>query len=88
MDASAGYDAILRALAAEPRIRIVESFFDEVNFGNFIVRFEADGQPRSIVNDRGELVLCSDLEGSRDCRTALQSLYGVDKPALLRALGL
>lgn len=68
--------------------RIVESQFNEANFGNFVISFEVDGQPKSIVNDRGELVLCDDLEGSRDCKTVVQSLADADESIVISALNL
>jgi hypothetical protein len=86
MNARDAYEATLRAVGADPRNRILECVFDEVNFGNFIVSFEQGGLHRSIVNDRGELVLCCDLEGSRDCRSVVRSLREVDEQRVIRAL--
>jgi len=88
MDGREAFEAIRDALNAEPRRRIIESRYEELIFGNFIIAFEHDGQPSSIVNDRGELFLCSDLSGSKGCTVILPSLYEVDEQGLLRALGL
>lgn len=88
MDPREAYDAILSALGADRRKRVVRSDFDERSFGNFIVGFEEAGKPGSIVNDRGELAVCGDLDGSRDCTTVILSLRDVDAQTVLRALRL
>jgi hypothetical protein len=88
MDAREAYEAISRSLGADPRNCIIKCVFDERNFGNFIISFEHSGAPRSIVNDRGELVLCDDLEGSVGRRTVVPSLYGLDEQRVVRALKL
>lgn len=87
MDSRDVYDAILRAIDADPRRQLVASRFDDAAFGNFVISFEEDKRPRSVVNDRGELVLCTGLNGSGGCTTVLSCLPGADEEAVLRALG-
>ncbi|MCW3797935.1 hypothetical protein OMW55_08980 [Sphingomonas sp. BN140010] len=86
MDAREAYETILSALHADPRKRIVSSLFEEANFGYFLIGFEDEGRAKSILHDRGELVLCGDLHGSQDCTTALASLATADQPTAIRAL--
>jgi hypothetical protein len=81
-------EIIRGAITRDPNKRLVKSTFDEASFGNFIISFEEDGRARSVVNDRGELVVCSDLEGSRDCVTVLGSLHGADEQLIINALKL
>ena len=88
MDAREAYQTILSALDADPRKRVVSSRFEEANFGNFVIGFEDEGRAKSILHDRGELVLCNDLHGNQDCTTALASLATADQPTALRALNL
>lgn len=68
--------------------RFVESSFDETNFGNFIIKFADETGERCVICDRGEIVLCDDFSGTKDCRSVLLSLYEVSKPMLLEALKL
>jgi hypothetical protein len=86
MDSKVAYGSILRNLQAEARAQIVDSVYDEQNFGNFVVSFTVDSQLRSLVLDRGELAICSDLEGSENCRTVVQSIYELDEDAVLAAI--
>jgi hypothetical protein len=88
MDARKAYEAISKTIGADPRNRIIKCVFDKENFGNFIISFERGGAPRSVVNDRGQLVLCDDPEGRLGCRTVVQSLYGVDEQRVIQALKL
>jgi len=88
MDTREAFEAIRSALDADPCRRIVESRYEELIFGNFIIAFEHGGRPRSIVNDRGELCLCNDLSGSKGCALILPSLWDVDQQGILRALEL
>lgn len=87
MTAREAYDVIRRAIGADPHKRVLRSEFDEGVFGNFIIAFEDRGRPRSIVNDRFELVICDDLEGEK-CRTVLRSLRDADEAGILNALDL
>jgi|KBSSwiS6_1023812.scaffolds.fasta_scaffold58882_2 hypothetical protein len=80
MNPEEAYDAIRRVISADPQKRIVDSSFDAMSFGNFWVTFDDNGQRKSIVNDRGELVL--------DGQTAMLSMYEVDEPTIMRALRL
>ena len=88
MDTKKAYETIRQALDADPRKRVVDSIYDEINFGNFWISFEADGQPRSVVNDRDELVLCRDLRGTVDCVTILPSLREADEQTVVRGFDL
>jgi hypothetical protein len=81
------FDAIRQAIARDPRKELVDSRYEEKVFGNFIIAFRDEGQPRSIVNDRFELVVCDNLEGD-DCRTILRSIREADEGTILQVLGL
>lgn len=88
MRSKEAYNAIRKALASNPRTSIVECTYDTAAFGNFLIAFEADGEPKSVVNDRGELVLCGDLAGTRNCETVVPSINDVNERMILKALGL
>jgi hypothetical protein len=85
VDTRDAYDAILTALGADPRKHIVESFFHEENFGNFWISFEDNGRPRTLVNDRGQLILGRGRLG-REETTVVQSIREADERTLLQAL--
>jgi hypothetical protein len=68
--------------------RLLDSAFDERNFGNFHISYKEGAHDKSIINDRGELVLCRDLEGRRKCTTVLSTLQGADQRTLRAALRL
>jgi hypothetical protein len=88
MDSRDAFDAIQRALEADPRREMQASRYEAALFGNFVISFEEDGQSRSIVNDRGELMICAGPDGEGTCRTLLPSLAQADEQTVLRALGL
>ncbi|HKH27694.1 MAG TPA: hypothetical protein VKA61_05075 [Sphingomicrobium sp.] len=82
------YDTIRRALADNQRTSIVDCTYDDAAFGNFVIAFEVEGRPSSVVNDRGELALCSDLAGTRQCTTVLRSIDDADEQTVIEALKL
>lgn len=82
------YDAIRSALATIPGTRVLDCTYNDAMFGNFVIGFEVQGIARSVVNDRGELALCSDLAGTQHCKTIVRSIATVDQQALIEALAL
>jgi hypothetical protein len=82
------YDTICRALEADPGKRIRDSVYDEEVFGNFFIAFEGEGEPRSVVNDRDQLIIYRDLAGTEDGEITLSSLRDADEHKLLAALNL
>jgi len=82
------FDAIQAAIAADAGKRMVDARYWPEVFGNFIVAFEEDGRPKSIVCDRFELVVCEDLQGERGCRTVLRSVRETEPSEVLKTLGL
>jgi hypothetical protein len=88
MGPNEAFDAIRRELATKPGTRVLDCTYTDTSFGNFIIGFEAHGQARSVVNDRGELALCSDLEGTQHCKTIIRSIAAVDEHELIKALAL
>jgi hypothetical protein len=88
MGSREAYDTVRKALASSPRTSIVDCTYDDATFGNFVVAFELEGQPRSVVHDRGELALCSDLTGTRQCATVVSSIADADEQTLIEALKL
>lgn len=88
MDTKDVFEAICCALREHPERRLVEArYFDEM-FGNFIIDFEDRGRPRSIVNDRFDLVLGEGFGGNQLGETVLRSLREADQRAILDALNL
>jgi len=88
MGPNEAYDAIRTVLATRPGTRLLDCSYNDASFGNFVIGFEADGQARSVVNDRGELALCSDPAGTQHCRTIVRSIAALDEHALIEALAL
>ena len=86
MGSEEAFTAIRRALGANKRVRLTKSIYDDESFGNFVISFQHAGKARSIVLDRGELILCSDPDGDGESKTLLSSIYEVDEQAILRAL--
>ena len=87
MDTKAAYNAIIRAIAADPNRRLAESVFDEEVFGNFIVAYHEKGRVRTLVNDRGELVRDDPADLARHV-IVVPSIGNQDERSLLRMLGL
>ena len=82
------YELICGALKRAPRRRFIEAhYYDEV-FGNFIIDFEDDGRPSSIVNDRFELAVCDAVGGEGTGKTVIPSLQEADEGTVVRALNL
>ena len=86
MDSRQAFDAIQAALKANPGFKIIDATYDEDAFGNFVISFVRDTAPQSFVLDRGELVLCDDMDGSNECRTVLQSICDVEEKVVLNAV--
>jgi hypothetical protein len=86
MQTKAAFEAIQRALSKNPRRRVVRSSFDERVFGNFVIAFVEDGQPASLVNDRGQLLLYRGLEADEYRLTLLENLYEADEATVIEAL--
>jgi hypothetical protein len=82
------FDAIQTAVAADNRKRLVNAQYWPEIFGNFIVAFEEEGRPKSIVCDRFELVACEDPSGDEGCRTVLRSIRNAEPAEVLKALDL
>jgi len=88
LDSETAYHIILRQFKLSPGNELVDSLFDEENFGNFFFSFRASGKDMSIICDRGELVICGDLLGGKDCKTLFPSLHNLNGDLLLKAIGL
>ena len=83
MDTREAFDVIQRSLNADPRKRLVESFFDERAFGNFWVTYEEAGERLSLVNDRGQLILYDGPTGDRFRSMLLIDLPKADERAIV-----
>jgi hypothetical protein len=88
MEAREAYEVIRDAVEANPRRRIVDSFFDDQNFGSFIISFEEDAEARSIVNDRGFVWVAEGFDGSGASRATVPSLNDADGSSLVEGLNL
>jgi len=86
MGAEDTYDAICKAFEGDVRIRVLRAYLDELAFGNFIIAFQLNGQPKSIVNDRGQLFLHDNLSGAGAGTEVVRSLYNADEDTLLQTL--
>lgn len=86
MDTRAAFDTIQRKVKADPRKCIVESFFDEQVFGNFWITYDEGGERRSVVNDRGQLILYDGSAGDRFREMLVSDLRSADEKAVLEAV--
>ena len=88
MKSKDAYDAICAAIKADPRKHLVSSDYSNEHFGNFVIAYEENGAPKSVINDRLQLALCDDLDGIENCRIVLHSLQGADEATTLSTIGL
>ena len=82
------YEAVCRAINADPRRRIVDSRYDEQNFGSFAVSFEEGSEARCVVNDRGYLFVARGLDGTGEAIVTVPSLREENVKSLLQTLSL
>jgi hypothetical protein len=85
VDLRDAFEAIQKKLETDLGSDAVEGHFDDATFGNFWVRYVEAGETRSIVNDRGQLIL---YEGPDDhfSKLLLQDLYSADPQSVLDSL--
>jgi hypothetical protein len=88
MDTRDAFEAICCALRKHPERRLVDARYSDELFGNFVIDFEDEGRPRSIVNDRFELVVGEGFGGNQLGETVLRSLREADEKTILDALSL
>ena len=84
MKSKAAYDAIRNAVEADTSKRMIESHYDEQNFGNFVIAFEENGERKTVVNERGFVTASAGL----DCIATVPSLHDADEQTLLRQLAI
>jgi hypothetical protein len=73
-DPEAIYNAINNLLKKMQDVKIVDCRYFPAIFGNFIISFTLNGKPKSLVNDRFELLICDDLGGDGRRNTILDSI--------------
>lgn len=88
LNSETAYHIILKRLKLSPNSDLVDNSYDEENFGNFFISFKDRERHMSVICDRDELVICSDLLGTKDCKTAFSSLLNLNEDLLLKAIGL
>lgn len=88
MQSEEAYEAIRDAIESDAAKRSVRAMFDQRHFGSFLISFEANGQARCVVNDRGCVVMTDDAQGTGRSIATVPSLLDVDRQTLLRTLGL
>ncbi|MEA1072452.1 hypothetical protein [Sphingomonas sp. LY160] len=86
MDTREAFEAIRRRVNSDPRKSLVESIFDEHEFGNFWVTFEEAGERLSVVNDRGQLILFDGPMGDRFRKMLVSDLRDANEQAVLYAV--
>ncbi len=86
MDNRKAFDIIHRKIEANPRKSIVDSFFDESAFGNFWIAYEEDNERLSVVNDRGQLILCDGPAGAHFRAMLSSDLRVADEKAVWEAV--
>jgi len=88
MNPKEAYELVRSAIEADPRNRPISGFYDEQCFGNWIVSFQAGGEAKAVVNDRGFVSLARGSDGSGEAIATIPSLRDADKASLLQALKL
>ena len=86
MDTRDAFDAIERAVNADPRKRIAEIAYDEQVFGNFSITYDEGGERLSIVNDRGQLFLYGGPAGDEFRSMLVKDLRSASEQAVLEAV--
>ena len=67
---------------------LVDSFYDEVNFGNFVIDCKGLRGGQSIVCDRSQIYICDKPGGEGECELVLASIYEITDRQLMQSLGL
>jgi len=74
MTSEDAYNTICNVFYASKKRELVNSFFDIDNFGNFVVEFLDETGGGAVICDRGQVHVCADSSGTKDCRLLVQSL--------------
>ena len=82
------FELICGALRQRSDKRLVNADYYDHMFGNFTIDIEDESRPRSIVNDRFELVVCEAFGGEGQTRTIFANLRLADEHAVMRSLDL
>ncbi len=80
------YNTIINVLTSHSGVKILSKLYDADTFGNFIIAFTYHEKDRSIICDRGQIFICNDLLGRKDCKTIISSLSEVSKEIVISAL--
>lgn len=86
MDAEKAYDIICNTLCEGKSKQITNAFLDKESFGNFVVEFSDETGSGAIICDRGQVHVCADPSGAKDCRLLVQSLYEATEQELVEAI--
>ena len=86
METEAAFDAIRRKLEGAPRTRITSSFYDASSFGNFWISYTQKNERRSIVNERGKLIVTNGSPAGPLREVLVEHLNSADEAALLASI--
>lgn len=67
-------------LCSSNKRNIISSFYDENNFGNFVVTYEQNSRINSLINDRGSIMICKgDPNDTSNCEVLIESLFLINE---------
>lgn len=75
MNSEEAYNIICDLFRRDKAKQILNSFLDIDNFGNFVIEFLDETGGGAVICDRGQVHVCADSSGTKDCRLLVQSLY-------------
>jgi len=88
MTSEEAFQLISESVCSSSDMELISRYFDEENFGNFLIGIRHAHRERSILCDRGQILLCDGLAGADKCRLAVPTLHDVSEASLLHALEL
>ena len=83
MTSEEAYNIICDVFHKDETKRLVNSFLDVDNFGNFVVEFIDETGGGAVICDRGQVHVCADSSATKDCRLLVQSLYETTEQELV-----
>lgn len=74
MTSEEAYNIICNAFRKDKAKQIINRLLDVDNFGNFVIEFLDETGGGAVICDRGQVHVCADPSGTKDCRLLVQSL--------------
>lgn len=87
MNYAEAYKTLNEHFGNESLFAVMSRYYDKENFGNFFIEVDGPNGCRSIVCDRGMILVCIDADDLDSCKVALSSLDGSTSKDLIAAIG-